>query len=95
MITLKINVTKLDKKRFFTGKKGIYCDLVLIDSPNNENGDFIVKQSISKEERAANVQMPILGDAKDWSKNKAKRPQQRTAPKQTSQPDNYDPEVGF
>lgn len=65
MITLKIDVTKLDKKRFFQGTKGLYCDLILIETPNGQYGDYMVKQSISKEERAANVQMPILGNAKN------------------------------
>ena len=39
-------------------------DLVLIETPNSEYGDFIVKQSISKEEKASGVQLPILGNGK-------------------------------
>lgn len=64
MILIKIDVTKLDKARFFKGAKGTYCDLVLIETPNGEYGDYMVKQSVTKEERAANLQMPILGNGK-------------------------------
>lgn len=63
MITVKIDVTKIDKARLFKGEKGTYCDLILIETPNGKFGDYMVKQSISKEERAANVQMPIIGNA--------------------------------
>jgi hypothetical protein len=64
MITVKIDVKKLDQKRFFKGEKGTYCDLILIETPNGEYGDYMVKQSITKEERLAKLQMPILGNAK-------------------------------
>lgn len=64
MITLKIDVTKLDKARFFKGEKGTYCDLILIETPNGQYGDYMVKQSVTKEERQARVEMPILGNGK-------------------------------
>ena len=73
MITLKIDVTKLDKARFFQGKPDknghapLFCDLVLIE--RKEVGKFgdthIVKQSVSKAEREAKVEMPIIGSATD------------------------------
>ncbi len=69
MITLSINLLDLDKARFKTvtkrnGKVATYCDLVMIETPNGEYGDFIVKQSVTKEERAARKEMPILGNGK-------------------------------
>lgn len=64
MILVKLDVTKLDKNRFFKGAKGTYCDLVLIETPGGEYGDYMVKQSVTKEERAAKLQMPILGNGK-------------------------------
>jgi hypothetical protein len=69
MIILSIDVTKLEKERFKhitrkNGDKAIFCDLVLIETPQSDYGDFIVKQSVTKEERAAKVEMPILGNAK-------------------------------
>lgn len=63
MITAKIDVTKIDKARLFKGAKGTYLDIILIETPGGQYGDYMIKQSISKEERAANVQMPILGNA--------------------------------
>ncbi len=63
MITAKIDVTKIDKARLFKGAKGTYLDIILIETPNGQYGDYMIKQSITKEERAANVQMPILGNA--------------------------------
>lgn len=62
MIILDIDVTKLDKTRFRAGKNGQkYCDLVLIDHPK-EKSDGFVKQGVSKEEREARVEMPIIGN---------------------------------
>ena len=64
MITLSIDVTRLDKSKFVVGKKGTYCNLVLIETPNSNYGDFMVKQDCTKEERESGVQMPILGNGK-------------------------------
>lgn len=68
LITVKVDVSKLDKARFFKGKPDasghspIYCDLVLI--PRREIGRYgdthLVKQSKKKDEE---VEMPILGNA--------------------------------
>jgi len=69
MITLSIDVTKLDKSRFKAitrknGEKALFCDLILIES-QSDYGDYMVKQSISKEDRENGVQLPILGNAKN------------------------------
>jgi hypothetical protein len=69
MITLSIDVTKLDKTRFKAitrknGDKALFCDLILIES-QSDYGDYMVKQSISKEDRENGVQLPILGNAKN------------------------------
>jgi secreted protein with Ig-like and vWFA domain len=70
-ISLKIDVTKLDKARFFRGKKGIYAELTgFIDTENvSEYGDSgTITQATSKEERHNGVKLPILGNAKIfWS----------------------------
>lgn len=68
LLTVKFDVRRLDKARFFEGKpdkdghKPLYCDLVLI--PRRETGQFgdthIVKQSKKKDE---NVELPIIGNA--------------------------------
>jgi hypothetical protein len=69
MIRISIDVTRLDKGRFKevkrrTGERAMFAELVLIETPNSEHGDFIVKQDVTKEERAARVEMPILGNGK-------------------------------
>lgn len=74
LITLSIDVTQLDKSRFKeiirkgsgprAGMKAVFADLVLVATPGGQYGDYIVKQQVSKEERAARVEMPILGNGK-------------------------------
>jgi hypothetical protein len=68
LITVKIDVKKLDKTRFFQGKPDasghapLYCDLVLV--ARKETGKYgdthIVKQSKKKDEQ---VELPIIGSA--------------------------------
>lgn len=74
MLTAKINVTKIDKKRLFAGKQGTYLDLVFIPTPDSEFGDYMIKQQCTKEEREAKVQMPILGNAKFLTRNPKSSP---------------------
>ena len=64
MISLNINVNKIDKVRLFQGKQGQYLDCVLIETPNSEYGDYMIVQSISKEERESGMKGTILGNAK-------------------------------
>lgn len=68
-ILLSIDVTLLEKARFKNvtrrnGKKAVFADLILIESPGSEFGDYIVKQCVSKEERNT-VKLPILGNGKN------------------------------
>lgn len=65
MITAKLDVTKIEKARLFKGQKGTYLDITLIPTPNGKYGDYMVVQSISKEERDNGVKAPILGNAKN------------------------------
>lgn len=65
MITAKIDVTKIDKAKLFKGEKGTYLDVVLIETPNNQYGDdYMVVQSVTKEEREAGKKGAVLGNAK-------------------------------
>jgi hypothetical protein len=70
-ISVKMDVTKLDKTKFFVGKKGTYADLtVFLDTEEtSEYGDNgTVAQSASKEDRDAGKKMPILGNVKVFYK---------------------------
>jgi len=74
-ISLNVNVDKIDKKRFFEGKKGRYLDLVLFETPESEYGDYMVKQRGDKGEK-----MPILGNGKYFEpkgKGKAKTEEEK------------------
>ena len=70
MITVKINVDKIDKEKLFKGSKGTYLDIVLFETPDDQYGnDYVVKQSMSREDRDAGKQAAILGNAKSFQKN--------------------------
>ena len=58
-ISINVNVDKIDKKKFVTGKKGRYVDLVLWETPESEFGDYLVKQRGNVGDR-----LPILGNGK-------------------------------
>lgn len=64
-ITLKIDVTKIDKSRLYEGKKGIYLDCLLLqnrDGDSKYGDDGMIIQSISAEARAAGERGPIIGN---------------------------------
>lgn len=65
MISINIDVTKIDKRRLVKGAKGTYLEMVLIPTPNNKfDNDYMVVESVSKEEREAQVKGTILGNGK-------------------------------
>jgi len=66
IVTLKIDVTKIDKARLFAGQKGTYLDAVLfLDTDADDYGqNGMITQSVSKEEREAGTRGAILGNAK-------------------------------
>jgi hypothetical protein len=84
-ISVSCNVTLLDKKRFFKGKKGTYVDLVLWETPDSEYGDYLVKQKCDKGEK-----LPILGNAKNF-KLKGDKPRRA----ETNGDDDDDDEIPF
>ena len=66
-ISIKLDVTKIDKSRIFEGKKGKYLDLTtFIDTEalDEYGNNGFISQSVSKDERAQGVKTPILGNAK-------------------------------
>jgi hypothetical protein len=91
-ISIKIDVSKIDKSRLFKGDKGTYLDLTTFIDTDNEStyGDHgFISQSTTKEEREANVQTPILGNAKVFYSDLQQtppQPQYNQAPAQQGQP---------
>jgi len=69
MITLKIDVLKIDKDRLYKGEKCVYLDAVMIETPDNKFGDdYMIVQSVTKEENKAGVRGNILGNARIFVK---------------------------
>jgi hypothetical protein len=71
MISIKLDVTKINKAKLFKGEKGTYLDLTLMDNKNGVdkwgNSGFVV-QSLSKEERERGEKADILGNWKHIGK---------------------------
>ena len=65
MITGKIDVMLIDKAKLYKGQKGTYLDFVLIETPGNQYGnDYMIVQSVTKEEREKGIKGVVLGNCK-------------------------------
>lgn len=84
LISIKIDVTKLDESRYFVGQKGTYLDItgILNDAPDKNGNYGFITQSVTKEEREAKIQLPILGNFKVLKEfdSKTAAPVQAAAP---------------
>ena len=92
MISLKIDVTKIDKSRLFVGKKGTYLDVILIETPNSPYSDYMAKQNVTKEEREQGVEI-IIGDGKVFKKQDPTN--YNTPPDETIDEGDFDPNLGY
>ncbi len=98
MIVLRIDVTKINKKHFFTGKSGTYMDAALRENQEGTdqygNDGFIV-QNPSKEAREAGEKGPIIGNWKRVGGAQKQKPAESkpasTKPKPEGAPENDDP----
>ena len=69
IINVKVDVTKLDKNKFFKGKKGTYANITIAENMDGESeyGDtHYVFESQSKEERDAKTPKNYLGNGKEF-----------------------------
>jgi hypothetical protein len=66
IISVRIDVTKIQKERLFEGKQGTYLDVTLLmkDEQDSYGNHGMVVQQVSQEERKAGVKGNILGNAK-------------------------------
>lgn len=95
LISVKIDVKKLDKSRFFQGKPDanghapLYCDLVILARKEvGKYGDtHIVKQSKKKDEQ---VELPIIGSATERTIKPAYTPPPQTGNQTGTIDDNSD-----
>lgn len=86
-VSIKIDVSKIDKARLFQGQKGTYLDLTTfidLDQLDQYDNNGFISQSVSKEERANNVMTPILGNVKVFY-NDSQSQQARQQPQHTQQ----------
>ena len=97
-ISVKLDVTKIDKARLFKGEKGTYLDLTTfidLDQQNEYGDNGFIAQSVSKEERGNNVQTPILGNVKVFFKGDGKPAQQSSQNFQQPADDGFDDPIPF
>jgi hypothetical protein len=89
MQRLKIDVTKIDKSALFTGAKGTYLDITLLDNRDGTDqygNDGMIVQDIGKDRREAGEKGAILGNWK-WLGDKANQqaaPHQQAPARQTA-----------
>jgi len=89
-VSLKINVSMIEKARLFAGQKGHYLDAtVFIDTDQLDQfgNSGMITQDVSKPEKDQGVKGPILGNCKVFWKDQAAPQQQapQMAPQQAPQ----------
>jgi len=103
-VSLKIDVTKIDKARLFNGQKGTYLDataFIDLDQLDQYGNSGMVTQDVSKDERAQGVKGNILGNSKVFFKDNGQptqqgyqQPVQQSAP-QAPQQEPFDDDIPF
>jgi hypothetical protein len=88
MITASISRDRIDKSLLVTKGDKTYLNVVFFENTNQATGqcepdkfgnDGIIKQALSKEQRAEGVKAPIVGNWK-WMKQQSGKAQQAPAP---------------
>lgn len=71
-VSVRIDVTKIEKARLYKGAKGTYLDLTTFidtDTEDQYGNHGFISQTVDKDEREAKVQTPILGNCKVFYKD--------------------------
>ena len=93
-ISIKIDVTKIDKARIVEGKKGKYIDVTAfidLDEQDEYGNNGMVTQNVTKEEREAKVRGPILGNVKVFYRDEGQpKPRQAPAKQAPAYEDDFD-----
>jgi len=87
-LSIKLNVSKIDKSRLFKGEKGTYLDLTTfidLEELDQYGNNGFISQSVNKEERDAKVQTPILGNVKVFFNDANPRQQHQNTPQPPQQ----------
>lgn len=84
-VSIKIDVSKIEKDRLYKGQKGTYLDataFIDLDELDQYGNSGMVTQDVSKEEREQGAQGAILGNTKVFWKGEG---QARSNPSRQSQ----------
>ena len=80
-LSVKIDVSKIDKARLFKGEKGTYLDLqtfIELDEQDQYGNNGFIAQSQTKDERQAGASKPpILGNCKVFWKGESNQQRQQ------------------
>jgi hypothetical protein len=65
-LSIKLDVTKIEKAKLFKGEKGTYLDATIImkDEPDQYGNVGMIVQNTTEDERKAGVKGTILGNVK-------------------------------
>ena len=70
IIKCRIDVSKIDKGKIYTGEKGKWYDFTLIDSHSNYS-DWMITEDITADERKAGRKGTILGNGKNLERRES------------------------
>ena len=88
-VSLKIDVSKIEKARLFKGQKGVYLDAtVFIDTAQLDQygNSGMITQDVKKEEKDQGVKGAILGNCKVFWNDAGQQPQQQQYQQAQAQP---------
>ncbi|MCP4991395.1 MAG: hypothetical protein GY928_36670 [Colwellia sp.] len=97
-VTLKINVSNIDKSKLFSGAKGTYLDaqvFIDLDELDQYGNSGMITQAVSKEDRNAGHKGAILGNAKVFWKDNGQAPKIPAEEQLPPAVDDWDGEIPF
>jgi hypothetical protein len=95
LITFQIDRKLIDRARMKSvtrrdGSVSEFYEFSLHKLKDRSRNDYLVKQAVSKDERTARVEMPILGNGKAWGFSKPKAAAATPPPDAGAQPQGDD-----
>ncbi len=99
-VALKIDVTKIEKERLFSGAKGKYLDATVsidLGDADKYGNHGMITQDVKKEEKEQGIKGNILGNCKVfWREQGQPQAMPQTAPPMQQQPSNsIDDDIPF
>lgn len=97
-VSLKINVSMIEKARLFAGQKGKYLDATVfidINDLDQYGNSGMITQDVSKEEKTQGVKGSILGNCKVFWNDAVQAPQQSSGGFQHQQASASQQQGGF